>query len=123
MKRTHLCLIVSFVAPMVAVPETTAAQSRSFSSQPDFISIEVPELISRSDVSISTANPELIESAVHAVRDIAPEITVIAGAGIHSKADVSKAIKLGASGVFVANKIVNSQDQKKAILELAEGLK
>ncbi|MDD5148107.1 MAG: triose-phosphate isomerase [Candidatus ainarchaeum sp.] len=100
-----------------------ARQIASFASKPDFIAIEPPELISREDVSVSTARPELISDSVEAIKRIAPEIIVITGAGIHSPSDVSKAVELGTSGVFVANKIVKSQDQKKAIEELASGLK
>ncbi|MBN1941072.1 MAG: triosephosphate isomerase [Candidatus Diapherotrites archaeon] len=100
-----------------------AKQIASLVQKPDFIAIEVPELISRSDVSISTVNPELIKSAVKEIKAVAPKIEIIAGAGIHSALDVSKAIELGASGVFVSNKIVNSQDPKKAILELVSGFK
>ncbi|MDD5163489.1 MAG: triose-phosphate isomerase [Candidatus ainarchaeum sp.] len=100
-----------------------ARQIASFFSKPDFIAIEPPELISREDVSVSTARPGLISDSVNAIKQIAPGITVITGAGIFNSTDVSKAIELGTSGVFVANKIVKAADQKKAILDLVSGLK
>jgi triosephosphate isomerase len=99
-----------------------AKQIASFSNKPDFIAIEPPELIS-GNISVSTARPELISDSVAAIKKIAPEITVITGAGIKNSADVSKAIELGTSGVFVASGITKAADPEKAIFELVSGFK
>jgi len=99
-----------------------AKQIASFSEKPDFIAIEPPELIS-GDISVSTARPKFVSDSVSAIKQIAPKIIVITGAGIKNSADVAKAIELGTSGVIVASGIVKNSDQKKAIADLVSGLK
>jgi triosephosphate isomerase len=112
------CLLVMACAESLE----RARQIAAFSSKPDFIAIEPPELIS-GNISVSTANPGLISGSAIAIKQIAPKIIVIAGAGIKNAQDVSRAIELGTSGVFVASGIVKSPDQKKAILDLVSGLR
>jgi len=99
-----------------------AKQIAGFSSKPDFIAVEPPELIS-GDVSVSTANPGLISDSVNAVSQIAPEIKMIAGAGIKNSGDVKKAIELGTKGVFVASGIVKAENHEKALAEMVSGFR
>ncbi|MBT5516686.1 triose-phosphate isomerase [Candidatus Peregrinibacteria bacterium] len=79
----------------------------------DFIAIEPPELIG-GDVSVSTAQPELIEEAVKVIG----EGKVIVGAGIKTGEDVAVALKLGAVGVLVASGVIRADDQAAAIRDL-----
>ncbi|MFH1696985.1 MAG: triose-phosphate isomerase [Candidatus Diapherotrites archaeon] len=88
--------------------------------KPDLIAIEPPELIGGT-LSVSTAKPEIITSAIDAVSKIA-KIPVIAGAGINAREDVSKSIELGAAGVFVASAVVKSKHPEKALRELVSGM-
>jgi triosephosphate isomerase len=97
-----------------------AGQIASFENKPDFIAVEPPELIG-GNVSVSTARPELITDSVRSVKDIAPKIEVITGAGVKNAADVRKAIELGTRGVFVASGIIKAGDQESAIKELVSG--
>ena len=97
-----------------------AKQIATMQPAPDLIAVEPPELIG-GDISVSSAQPELITDSVSAVKGISPEIGVVTGAGIKNSADVSKAIELGTLGVFVASGIVKAKDQKGAIASLVAG--
>lgn len=87
---------------------------------PDFIAVEPPELIG-GDVSVSSANPGLISDSVKAIHEINENIIVITGAGVKNSQDVSKALKLGTQGVFVASGIVKANEKEKVIKELLSG--
>ena len=84
---------------------------------PDYIAYEPPELIG-GDISVSTAKPEVIRDIVNSVKT-----KIIVGAGVKNKKDVEKCIELGAVGVLVASGVVKAKNAKKAIKDLAEGLK
>ncbi len=99
-----------------------AKQIVGMQSKPDFIAVEPPELIG-GDVSVSSARPELITDSVKVVKEIAPEIGVITGAGVKSEADARKAVELGTAGLFVASGIIKAEDPKQAIIGLLKGLK
>lgn len=94
----------------------------SFPEKPELIAVEPPELIG-GNVSVSTANPQLILDSVNAIKEIARGIEVITGAGIKNAADVAKAVQLGTKGVFVASGIIKAADQKRAMLDLVRGFK
>lgn len=89
--------------------------------KPTYASYEPPELIGRSDISVATAQPEIIAKA--SVLSKEAGIPLIVGAGISSNKDVKKSIELGATGVAVASYIVKAKDQRAAILDLTEGFK
>jgi triosephosphate isomerase len=99
-----------------------AKQIAGMQNKPDFIAVEPPELIG-GDVSVSTARPEFITDSVSAIKEISPEIDVITGAGVKSKADARKAVELGTVGLFVASGIIKAADSKQAIIGLLNGLK
>ena len=83
---------------------------------PDYVAFEPPELIG-GDISVSSAEPELIEEAVER-----SEVDVLTGAGIKSKKDVEKSIELGCEGVLVASGVVKAENPYEEIVELCEGL-
>ena len=89
--------------------------------KPDMIAIEPPELIG-GDVSVSTANPEIVRETVQRIKRIAPGIMVLCGAGIRTRQDVETAIRLGTGGVLLASGVVKAADKEKTITELARGL-
>ena len=99
-----------------------AKQIASFRQKPDLIAVELPELIG-GDLSVSTANPGLITDSVKAVKEIAPEIGVITGAGIKNGSDAKKALELGTKGVFVASGIIRAGNQSAAIKDIVGGFK
>ncbi|MBW2968910.1 triose-phosphate isomerase [Candidatus Woesearchaeota archaeon] len=85
--------------------------------RPDYIAIEPKELIGGKK-SVTNIKPNLIKKIVNQVNT-----PVLCGAGIHTKKDVSKAIKLGAKGVLISSAVVKAKNPKKKIKELFMGLK
>lgn len=85
---------------------------------PDFIAIEPPELIG-GEVSVTTADPQVVRGAVEGISGINPKVKVLCGAGIKTGEDVTKAIALGAEGVLISTGIVKAADPKAALMELA----
>ena len=88
---------------------------------PDMIAVEPPELIG-GDISVSTAKPEIISDTVEIVKEINPDISVLCGAGVKNKEDVSKAITLGSEGILLASGVVKSSEPRKVLLDLIKGL-
>lgn len=89
--------------------------------KPDYISYEPPSLIGSKDISVATAEPEIITKATIISKDSG--IPLIVGAGVHSCADVKKCLELGAIGVAVASDVMNAIDPKLELLDLVEGFK
>ena len=89
----------------------------SLTPAPDYIAVEPPELIG-GKISVSKANPELIEAAVAAVKQANSKIIVLCGAGVNSKEDVRKALELGTEGVLLASSVVLANDPEEALAGL-----
>ena len=103
----------------VIVCAETAEEGESFLEfDPDFIAIEPPELIG-GDISVSTANPELIKDAVKRIGSN----KVIVGAGVKNAEDVRIAKKLGASGILLASGVTKAKDPRAVLIDLASGAK
>jgi triosephosphate isomerase len=105
---------------VVCVPDPQAATGVA-QLKPDYIVLEPPELIG-GEVSVSTAEPYLIEDTIEKVKKMW-KIPVLVGAGIKNKRDVSIALKLGASGVVVATHMMQTDDPELMLKELVEGLR
>ena len=88
---------------------------------PNFVAVEPPELIG-GDISVTTANPDIVSKSVSAVKDINKKVKVLCGAGVKNGKDVSKAIELGAEGVLLASGVVKAKDKESVIRDLASGL-
>jgi len=88
---------------------------------PDFVAVEPPELIG-GDISVTTANPEVVSDSVKQVKAVAPGVKVLCGAGVKTGKDVAKAIELGADGVLLASGVVKARDRKKVLMDLLNGL-
>jgi len=88
---------------------------------PTFVAYEPPELVGSKETSVAKSKPDVIAKAVEVTRKVG--IPLVVGAGIKDKQDVRKSIELGAVGVAVASDIVKSEDARREILELIEGLK
>lgn len=88
--------------------------------QPPYLAIEPPELIG-GDISVSSAQPEVIRGTVDRVRRVAPDTHVLCGAGIHHRSDVAAALDLGSQGILVASAVAKSADPARAIAELLAG--
>jgi len=88
--------------------------------EPDVIAVEPPELIG-GDISVSTAQPEIITNTINEVKKVA-DVPVLCGAGVKNGADVKKALELGAQGILVASGIVKAQDPEAALRDLVNGI-
>ncbi|HUT26421.1 MAG TPA: triose-phosphate isomerase [Methanomassiliicoccales archaeon] len=88
---------------------------------PDYIAIEPPELIG-GDISVTTADPQIVSRTVDMVRKVDPTIKVLCGAGVKNGADVKAALDLGASGVLLASGVVKAKDVKAVLRDLVSGL-
>ncbi|MFB6126173.1 MAG: triose-phosphate isomerase [Halolamina sp.] len=88
---------------------------------PDAVAVEPPALIG-GDVSVSTADPELVEDAVAAAKAADETVDVYCGAGISDGDDVLAARDLGADGVLLASGVAKADDPATALAELVDPL-
>ncbi len=88
---------------------------------PNFIAIEPPELIG-GDISVTTADPDIVSNSIEAVKSINNKIKVLCGAGVKNGKDVAKAVELGADGVLLASGVVKAKDKERVIRDLSSGL-
>jgi triosephosphate isomerase len=88
---------------------------------PNFVAVEPPELIG-GDISVTTADPDIVSNSVKAVKSISKSVKVLCGAGVKNGKDVKKAIELGSDGVLLASGIVKAKDKENVIRDLASGL-
>lgn len=108
---------------MTVVCAADAEEARAVAAakpSPDYIAVELPELIGTL-VSVSKAKPEVVTSAIAAVRKES-YVPVLCGAGVANAEDVRKAIKLGTEGILVATAVVAAKEPEKALLELISGI-
>jgi triosephosphate isomerase len=89
--------------------------------KPHAVAIEPPDLIG-GEVSVTTAEPHIVQNAVTAVKAISPDTAVLCGAGVKTGGDVSAALKLGTAGVLLASGVVKAARPEKVLLEMAEAL-
>lgn len=88
-------------------------------NNPNFVAIEPPELIG-SGISVSTAEPEIIENTITQVMK-ASKTSILCGAGISTKKDVQAAIKFGVDGVLLASAVAKHKNPYEKIMELLDG--
>jgi len=86
---------------------------------PDWIAYEPPELIGRSDISVATAEPDVVKSAVALTTD--SDTKLLIGAGIHDANDISIGLQLGAAGFFIASAIMKADNPEAALRQLLSG--
>ncbi len=79
------------------------------------IAYEPKDLIGSKDKSVASEKSEVIKKMVEKF----PKMTIIVGAGIHSKKDVEVSLKLGAKGVLISSFIVKSKNPEKELMEIA----
>ena len=105
----------------VVCTDTSATSAAAASLKPDLIAVEPPELIG-GDVSVTDAQPEVIERTVAAVTRVDDGIKVLCGAGIKTGRDVKRAIELGAAGVLLASGVVKASDPASVLEDLVQFL-
>ncbi|KUG20885.1 triosephosphate isomerase [hydrocarbon metagenome] len=108
-RRTHL--------ESVLCTNNVATSAAAAALSPDYVAIEPPELIG-SGVSVSRADPGIIERSVNAVRQVNPDVRVLTGAGIQSGECVKIAVDLGTEGVLLASSVVKAEDPAAVLRDL-----
>ncbi|WP_129116758.1 triose-phosphate isomerase [Halegenticoccus tardaugens] len=88
---------------------------------PDAVAVEPPALIG-GDVSVSTADPEIVEDAVDAAAAVDDDVAVFCGAGVSTGDDVVAAAELGAEGILLASGVAKADDPRAALEDLVEKL-
>jgi len=88
---------------------------------PDAIAVEPPELIG-GDISVTSANPDIIKNTVEKVSSVDSSIMVLCGAGVKTSEDVRKAIELGAKGVLLASGVTKAENPEEVLRDLISGL-
>lgn len=86
---------------------------------PDAVAVEPPALIG-GDVSVATADPDIISNAVTAAAEVNAETAVYCGAGISSGDDLETASELGATGVLLASGVAKADDPRATLNSLVE---
>jgi triosephosphate isomerase len=99
-------------------PEQVAAAA---ALGPDAVAVEPPALIG-GDVSVSTADPGIVEGAVAAADAVDPDVAVYCGAGVSTGDDLTAAASLGAEGVLLASGVAKADDPRAALEDLVSGL-
>jgi triosephosphate isomerase len=103
---------------LVLACAATPAEAKKIAAQkPDLIAIEPPELIG-GDVSVSKAKPEAITATTKAIRNI----PILCGAGIKTKEDVAKSVKLGVQGILVASGVTKAKKPEQVLLDFASAM-
>jgi len=89
------------------------------SISPTYAAYEPPEFIGKVDISVASAQPEVIAKASVLAKEAG--VPLVVGAGIHSQGDVRRSIELGAVGVAVATDIVKSDNPARELSDLIAG--
>ncbi len=84
---------------------------------PDYLAYEPKELIG-TNISVTSAKPEIILKVVDLVKSISPKTKVLCGAGVHSKEDLGQALLLGTKGVLIGHAVPKAKDPKKFLEEM-----
>ena len=88
---------------------------------PDYVAVEPPELIG-GEVSVTSADPEIVSGTAAAVREGSEQVGILCGAGVKTGADVASAIELGTSGVLLASGVTKANDPESALRNLVSEL-
>jgi triosephosphate isomerase len=105
---------------VVCTNNIATSQKVAFFS-PDFIAIEPPELIG-GDISVTSANPDIVKGTVQKVKKINPQVKVLCGAGVKRGDDIRRALELGVDGVLLASGVTKAKDIKETLGDLICGL-
>jgi len=120
----HIAMLLDSVPEGFTVCACAAdiEEARALSAlQPDYIAVEPPGLIG-GEISVTTADPEIVSGTARAIREISEDVGILCGAGVKNGQDVIKAIELGTSGVLLASGVTKVKDAKLALEDLVSKL-
>ncbi len=106
----------------VVCTNNVATSKAAAALYPEFVAVEPPELIG-GDISVTTADPDIVRRSVEEVKKINDKVKVLCGAGVKKGEDVAKALELGADGVLLASGVVKADDKKQVLMDLASGVR
>ncbi len=114
-KAVEMCRGYKLFTCVCTADASASADYASFG--PDAIAVEPPGLIG-GNVSVTSADPEVVSGAVDGVHAVNPDIAVYCGAGVKTGDDVRAALDLGAHGVLLASGVVKAQDPEAVLRDL-----
>jgi len=88
---------------------------------PTMIAVEPPELIG-GDISVTSADPEIVSGTANLVKSVNPDVRVLCGAGVKNGEDVAMAIQLGTEGVLLASGVTKANDPQGILADLVSRL-
>ena len=88
---------------------------------PDYIAYEPPALIG-GNLSVTEANPRIIQQAVELTKKFSRKTKVLCGAGVKTAKDVKHAIDLGCVGVLIASGIVKARDPVRVAKTMVDAI-
>ncbi len=93
-------------------------EARALSAlEPNYVAVEPPELIG-GEISVTTADPDIVSGTAAAIREISKEVGILCGAGVKNGEDVATAINLGTSGVLLASGVTKVNDPRASLNDL-----
>lgn len=101
----------------VVCTNNVATSAAAAALGPDYVAVEPPELIG-GDVSVTSADPDIVSRSAEAVARIDDNVRLLCGAGVKTGADVAASIELGAVGVLLASGVAKSRDPEAVLREL-----
>ncbi|MBW3581681.1 MAG: triose-phosphate isomerase [Euryarchaeota archaeon] len=101
----------------VVCTNNVATSAAAAALGPDYVAVEPPELIG-GDVSVTSADPNVVSRSAEAVARIDDNVRLLCGAGVKTGADVAASIELGAVGVLLASGVARSRDPEAVLREL-----
>lgn len=102
-----------------ANPERSAILS---ALNPTFVAFELPSLIG-TGISISKAEPDLVEKSVENILKKGKNVIPLTGAGVSNGEDVYAALKLKTDGVLLASAFTKAKDPEKVLLDMVNAVK
>ncbi|MHB8568324.1 MAG: triose-phosphate isomerase [Nitrososphaerales archaeon] len=92
---------------------------------PDYVAIEPPDLIGSGN-AVSKLRPELISESKKFVQaanlETGSQTKLLCGAGIVDSNDARIAVELGAEGILVASGVIKSENWRKKVESLVQGM-
>ena len=114
----HIAMLLDSVPENFTVCACAAdiEEARALSAlEPNYVAVEPPELIG-GEISVTTADPEIVSGTAAAIREISESVGILCGAGVKNGNDVSAAINLGTSGVLLASGVTKVNDPRSCLL-------
>ena len=97
-------------------------EARALSAlEPNYVAVEPPELIG-GEISVTTADPDIVSGTAAAIREISEEVGILCGAGVKNGEDVATAINLGTSGVLLASGVTKVDDPRMSLNDLISNI-